>query len=478
MASHVELPSFRSELDYFSLNPLPVFILLEDCSVQYQNPAAEKWLQGRKAAAWENDFRQMCRTAISVFNSGQPLEIQVGEPGDIVNFTAVPERESRSVCFLAAAPEAPARSAIPSLRDEDGGFRDLVEESQQGILIHRNWRPVFGNQALARIFGFSDVDEILKLKSVRELYAMHEHERLKLFNEARFAGNAAPEIYEFEAVRADGEQIWVQTSVRVVTWNGERATQHWLTDVTERKLAEQRLARLASYDVLTGLANRTMFQSELRQAIAQVGRSGGTGALLLLDLENFKHVNDSLGHPAGDALLKRVAQRLVSRARETDFVARLGGDEFAIVANNLTDANGATVIAQTVEEALRQSINLEGTEIFTTASVGITLFPEDSGDPDILLKNADMALYQAKNVGRGKFSFYNAELNAKALRRKELEYALRTAISDDGLQLKYQPKVDIAAGKIVGVEELLRWTHEKHGEISRPNSFLSRKLLD
>ena len=169
--------------------------------------------------------------------------------------------------------------------------------------------------------------------------------------------------------------------------------------------------------------------------------------------------------------MKRVAQRLVSWAREPDFVARLGGDEFAIVANNLTDANGATVIAQTVEESLRQSINLEGTEIFTTASVGITLFPEDTGDPDILLKNADMALYQAKNVGRAKFSFYNAELNAKALRRKELEYALGTAISDDGLRLKYQPKVDIAAGKIVGVEALLRWTHEKHREIS-PAEFI------
>jgi len=399
------------------------------------------------------------------------MEIKVGQPGDTVGFTAVPERESRSVCFLAAVPDAPAQLGIPSLRDVDGGFRELVEESQQGILIHRNWRPVFGNEALARIFGYSDVDEVLGLKSVRELYAEHERERLKLFNEARLAGNAAPEIYEFEAVRADGERIWVQTSVRVVTWNGERATQHWLTDVTERKQAEQRLARLASYDVLTGLANRTMFQSRLRQAIAQVGRSGRTGALLLLDLDNFKHVNDSLGHPAGDALLKRVAQRLVSRARETDFVARLGGDEFAIVANNLTDANGATVIAQTVEEALQQSINLEGTEIFTTASIGITLFPEDSSDPDILLKNADMALYQAKNAGRGKFSFYNAELNAKALRRKELEYALRTAISDDGLRLNYQPKVDIALGKIVGVEALLRWTHEKYGEVS-PAEFI------
>ena len=120
-------------------------------------------------------------------------------------------------------------------------------------------------------------------------------------------------------------------------------------------------------------------------------------------------------HPAGDALLKQVAQRLVRRARETDFVAGLGGDEFAIVANNLTTANGATVIAQAVEEVLRQSINLDGTEIFTTASVGIPLFPKNSGDPEILLKNSDMAIYQAKNVGRGKFSHYNAELNAKAL---------------------------------------------------------------
>ena len=471
MASHAELPSIRSELDYFSLNPLPVLILSEDCSVQYQNPAAEKWLRRRGTVVWENDFEQFCRTAASVFESGQPVEIKIGQPGDTVSFTAVPERESRSVCFLAAVPDAPVQSGIPSLRDVDGGFRELVEESQQGILIHRNWRPVFGNQALARIFGYSEVDEILGLESVRELYATHERERLKLFNEARLAGNAAPEIYEFEAVRADGERIWVQTSVRVVMWNGERATQHWLTDVTERKQAEQRLARLASYDVLTGLANRTMFQSKLRQEIAQVGRSGRTGALLLLDLDNFKHVNDSLGHPAGDALLKRVAQRLVSRARETDFVARLGGDEFAIIANNLTDANGATAIAQIVEEALKQSINLDGTEIFTTASIGITLFPEDSPDPDILLKNADMALYQAKNAGRGKFSFYNAELNAKALRRKELENALRTAISDDGLRLKYQPKVDIALGKIVGVEALLRWTHEKHGEIS-PAEFI------
>ena len=161
-------------------------------------------------------------------------------------------------------------------------------------------------------------------------------------------------------------------------------------------------------------------------------------------------------HPAGDALLKQIAQRLVRQARETDFVAGLGSDEFAIAAINLTTANGATVIAQTVEEVLRQSINLDGMEIFTTASVGITLFLKNSGGTDILLKNADMAIYQAKNVGLGKFCYYNVESNAKALCRKELEHALRPAIFDDGLRLKNQPKIDIAVGKIFGVEALLR----------------------
>lgn len=476
MASFNAFRSSKFERDYFSLNPRPVLILSEDYSVQYQNPAAESWLESKHSDEWERVYAQLRKMAETVAASGQPSEIRLGSPNDSVCFTVIPERESKNVCIIASpveseqtphtAQERKNSNDIPSLRDIDDGFRDLVEESLQGILIHRNWRPVFVNQALVRIFGFASTQEVLELDSVRGLYAEHERERLKQFNEARLAGDSAPDIYEFEAVRADGERIWVQTSVRVVTWNGERATQHWLMDITERKRAEQRLARLASYDVLTGLANRTMFQSELRQAIAQVGRSGKSGALLLLDLDNFKHVNDSLGHPAGDVMLKRVGQRLVSRARETDFVARLGGDEFAIVANNLADADGAAVIAQTVEEALSQAIDLEGAEVFTTASVGITMFPDDSADPDVLLKNADMALYQAKNTDRGKFSFYDADLNARALRRKELEYALRSAISDDGLSLHYQPKVDIARGKIVGVEALLRWTHEKHGVIS------------
>ena len=161
-----------------------------------------------------------------------------------------------------------------------------------------------------------------------------------------------------------------------------------------------------------------------------------------------------------------------------DFVAGLGGDEFAIVANNLTTANGATVIAQAVEEVLRQLSNLDGTEIFTTASVGITLFPKNSGDPDILLKNADMAIYQAKNVGRGKFSYYNAEPKANALCRKELEHALRTAIFDDGLRLKNQPKLILLLAKSLGSKRFLVGLIKSMERFLQPNSSLSWKLLD
>ncbi|MEC8136410.1 MAG: diguanylate cyclase, partial [Pseudomonadota bacterium] len=210
-----------------------------------------------------------------------------------------------------------------------------------------------------------------------------------------------------------------------------------------------------------------MFQSELRQSIAQVGRTGSIGALILLDLDNFKDVHDLHGHPAGDTLWMRVAQRLVSRIRDTNCVARRSSDKLAIVANNLKNANDAATIAEMVKDALANSIETNGTDTFTKASFGITVFLEDSSDPDVLLKNADMALYHAKNAGSGRFAFYNADLNAQAIRQKDLETAFRMAVTDDiGLHLKYQPKVDIVQGEVVGVEALLRWSHETYGEIS------------
>ena len=407
--------------------------------------------------------------AASVLKYGTSGEVQIGPPEDCTCFIVVPEKHSCTACFqdmpASSQDERPKMTPVASADSAEhfhDGFRSLIENSLQGILIHRDWQPIFANDAFARICRYREANAILELDNVRELYA--ERDRLKMFNKTRLAGGEVPEIYEFEALRADGTSIWTQTTVRVVNWKGEQATQHWFLDVTERKRAEQRLARLASFDVLTGLANRAMFQSELRQSIVQVGRTGGIGALILLDRDNFKGVNDSHGHPAGDKLLKRVAKRLVSRIRETDFVALLSGDEFAIVANNLKSANDAAAITEIVQDALANSIELDGTDIFTKASFGMTIFPEAPSYLDILSKNADMALYHPKNACRGR---YNADLNAQAIRRKDLETAHRLAVTGDiGLHLKYQPKVDIVQGEVVGVEALLRWSHETYREIS------------
>ena len=252
--------------DYFSLNPMPVIILSSNAFIQYRNEAAVKWIDSKPEATREADLRNIRQMAASVLKSGTSGEVQIGPPEDCTCFMVVPEKHSGTVCFQAmpassqnVRPKTTPVASTDSAEHFHDGFRSLIENSLQGILIHRDWQPIFANDALARIFGYPEANAILELDNVRELYAEHERDRLKMFNKTRLAGGEVPEIYEFEALRADGTSIWIQTTVRVVNWNGERATQHWFIDVTECKRAEQRLARLASYDVLTGLANRAMF---------------------------------------------------------------------------------------------------------------------------------------------------------------------------------------------------------------------------
>lgn len=491
----------RQSIDHSARNPAAILALAPDGSVTYTNPTAAAWLETRGQAERELLYAKLRRGAARAA-AGSQTKIEVNGAERTMQFIVVPAESDGHVFFYGVdvtdekqseqslrvrnlelerrvweithelRRESTERQRLEgALRDGEENFQTLVEGSVQGFLIHRDWQPIFANPALARLFGYRTPAEILALDNIQKLYAPHERERLKVFNEARMTIDDIPEVCEFEALRADGRQIWVKSTARVVNWNGTRAALHWFVDVTKRRTAEAQLERLARYDVLTGLANRSVFQSELQHCIAQAGRNGQTGALLLLDLDNFKDVNDSFGHPAGDLLLEQVAQRLASRTRETDMVARLGGDEFAIIANNLSDADGASVIAQTVGDALSQPFQINGAEIFTAASIGITLFPEDGRHRDVLMKNADMALYHAKNSGRGKYGFYNAELNQRALRRKELERALRAAVESDQLTLKFQPKVDILQGKVVGVEALLRWDHPELGPIS-PTEFI------
>jgi diguanylate cyclase (GGDEF)-like protein/PAS domain S-box-containing protein len=254
-------------------------------------------------------------------------------------------------------------------------------------------------------------------------------------------------------------------------------------DITDRKQSEREIYRLAYFDSLTGLANRVLFKDRLTQALAHASRYHSTLAVLFLDLDRFKVINDTLGHNVGDLLLKQVAGRLIESVRHSDSVsrsvdkeenhslARLGGDEFTVLLTNLRDIQDAGTVARRIVEAMANPFLIEGREIFVTISVGIAIFPVDGESIDALLKNADSAMYHAKEQGRNNFQFYSDNLNAAANDRLNLEGELRHAVEREEFVVFYQPQIDLRGGEIVSAEALVRWQHPRRG-LLLPEEFM------
>jgi diguanylate cyclase (GGDEF)-like protein len=243
------------------------------------------------------------------------------------------------------------------------------------------------------------------------------------------------------------------------------------TDVTARKQAERRVEHMARHDALTGLANRVLFRERLETALSRCAERDEPTAVLCLDLDQFKAVNDTLGHSVGDTLLKEVAARIVAEVRARDVVARLGGDEFAILLAARADAEAAAALAARLVETIGRPFMLDGQLINVGTSIGIALAPVDGLDPDLLMKNADLALYKAKGDGRGTFRFFESAMDKEVQSRRALELDLREALSAGEFELHYQPLADLALDRIVSFEALLRWRHPVHGMIS-PASFI------
>jgi diguanylate cyclase (GGDEF)-like protein/PAS domain S-box-containing protein len=243
------------------------------------------------------------------------------------------------------------------------------------------------------------------------------------------------------------------------------------TDISQIKETEGRLERLAHYDPLTNLPNRGLLKDRLRQSISQAQRHSRMTAVIFLDLDRFKEVNDTLGHGVGDQLLHAVAQRLKTHIREGDTIARLGGDEFAVILQDVESADRAARVAQHFLTCLSDPFMLDGHEIFVTASVGITMCPFDALDTETLLKNADTAMYSAKSNGRNNFQFFTSEMNLKILEKIDLESKLRHALDNRELILHFQPQVEVSTGKIIGLETLVRWTHPELGIVA-PSKFI------
>jgi diguanylate cyclase (GGDEF)-like protein/PAS domain S-box-containing protein len=244
-----------------------------------------------------------------------------------------------------------------------------------------------------------------------------------------------------------------------------------IRDITERKVAEERIRFLAYYDALTGLPNRTLLQDRLTKALASALRRKEKVALLFLDLDRFKDINDSFGHSVGDLLLQNVAERFKSGVRKQDTVGRLGGDEFLIVLTNVKEIANASVAAERFMHAMSAKFVIQGRSLSISCSIGISMFPEDGMDGESLLRNADAAMYSAKDSGRNNFRFFTEDMNAQAVERVTLENDLRQALDKNELFLVYQPQMNIVTGKIIGLEALLRWQHPTLG-LMPPDRFI------
>ncbi len=336
-------------------------------------------------------------------------------------------------------------------------------------------RWLIANSFYLERFGLSGVD--YRGKTAGELSQMtscYDALLLESFETDRRAWESGrPTSFESRVTGADGvESVFDITKLPLFNPDGSRKGLVVVgRDVTESRHSAARIQHLAHYDSLTDLPNRLLFQERLRQALAQARRSGKTLAVIFLDLDKFKDINDTLGHYMGDLLLKAVARRLLRCVRESDTVARLGGDEFAVLLTDLAEPADAAAVAAALNHCVAQPFSLDGHEIVTSTSIGITLFPEDALDDDELLKNADLALYRSKAEGRNNFHFYVAEMNEEVQARKAIECDLRHALGTDQLTLYYQPLVEAGHGRITGCEALLRWYHPERGPVP-PSQFI------
>jgi diguanylate cyclase (GGDEF)-like protein/PAS domain S-box-containing protein len=327
---------------------------------------------------------------------------------------------------------------------------------------------VYSNPAEARMHGYQ-VDELVG----KEARSFSTSNRSRHLTADQFKDIG---VWRRESVnvRKDGEEFpALLTSISVrdteACYLGIITT---CEDISERKVAEEKIRQLAYYDVLTGLPNRGMFLERLHQTLSQAQRDREKVNLIFLDLDNFKDVNDTQGHDVGDQLLKSVAERLSVCMRDSDVLARLGGDEFVVVCPSLATQDSIAAIVQRIQAVFTDPFELDGRQVYTSASIGIAVYPDDSLDATTLFRCADTAMYQAKNEGRAQFRFFSPELNQKIMQRVELENSLRKGLEKQEFFLHYQPLWDLKTSKMAGVEVLLRWQSSDYG-LMQPSTFIS-----
>ena len=355
-------------------------------------------------------------------------------------------------------------AAEAALRDSEARYRLLFEQNAAGVCVTGpSGYIVDCNNTFASMLGYNRAD--LAGTPLKRLYARSE-ESDELGSLLASAGTL--NSVEIELRRADGMPLWVLQNLVLVDSGVVHAT---VVDISDRKRAEEQIEFHAYHDVLTHLPNRKLFTDRLRHSMTRSKRTGRSVAVMFIDIDHFKTVNDTLGHTAGDELLLEMARRLRECVREDDTVARLGGDEFTVILAELREPEDAVNVAQKILERVEVPVTIGNMPIVVTASIGISLYPADGMDPESLLRNADSAMYRAKESGRNTYQLCTGEMKQRAMERLSLEARLRTAIRDDQLVLAYQPQINLVTGRTIGVEALVRWNDPDRGVVM-PASFI------
>lgn len=434
----------------------------------------EAWGSSRMSAV---EFEQRLK---HVIETGERAEIELDwytPDGEYVChwMRAVPEydREGKIVSVLSITRDvSEAKRAEKLLHLQEQEIRSLVENTPDTIARYdQSCRRIYANPRMLEDMGATWTQVINKTPTEMpggESAVVYEERIRKVFAEG------ASEDFELAWRGADGKQV--VSHIRLTPElgaDGEIVSVLAVgRDITEIDEYRQSIHHMAFYDALTDLPNRALLTDRIRQTIADASWHGHKFGVMLLDLDRFKEVNDTLGHGVGDLLLRQVAERLLQCVRIYDTVARLGGDEFAILLPQVRESDDLATIARKIIEMFEPVFTVQGKELFISTSIGIALYPGDSTEIDALFKYADSAMYHAKKLGRNNFQFYSHELTARSSERMTLESALRKARVNKELELYYQPQIDLATGKIVAAEALLRWNHPERGLVT-PDKFIS-----
>ena len=359
-----------------------------------------------------------------------------------------------------------------ALQQSEERFRTIFDSVSDLIILHDFDTGAFleVNQRASEMLGYTR-DELLEMTIGDLSENKPPYTGPNLFTEMQKARSGMPQTFDWRSKTKDGRLLWVELSIRRATFGGRNFLLSTAREISRRKEAEGQLKRMAEFDLLTGLANRGVFVAEVARAIERARRGERSFAVLYLDLDHFKDVNDTLGHPIGDRLLQSVAERLRANMRTADTLARFGGDEFALLMLGISDPTDAGVLADKLLQIMAEPFLLDGNQIQSGVSIGVAIYEPDAADAETLLAHADVALYRAKLEGRHTYRFFTEAMDTEVRKRVALTSELHAGIAAGQLFLAYQPQVDMETSRLIGLEALVRWNHPTRG-VLLPCEFL------